>query len=591
MKTLSLGTIALIAATMLSSCAMKPSEKDIIVLYTTDVHGAYLPFDIRNNMPAVTSMANVCTYVNQQRLEYPDAVFLFDTGDCLQGQPSMYYYNFVDTVSPHLVPLVYNYMGYDAVGLGNHDVETGEKVYYERVAKQLRKQWLCANAIDERTGEPMFTPYRVFTRSGIKVAVLGMITPNIPAWLPKKLWPHLEFQDMVECAQHWVPIIQEKEQPDILIGLCHSGTDYHVDGNDLDTKKNENGSIPVAIKVPGFDLILCGHDHQGNMLTITNVNGDSVKVLDAQTQAAKVGRAKIHLVLNKETNRYDKQIETELIDMTQYEPDKDYCKTFQYAVNEVNEFVDAPIGYLSKTIYGEPSLFGPSEFMDLIHNAQLEATSADVSFAAVLAAHDSVAAGPVTMRQLFTLYRYENSLVTVNMTGEEVERYLNYGISKQYNGMKNENDHLLAFLFDENGEIAYNVYGPRFLTPTFNFTSAAGIKYQINLDKPQGKQLTIISMSDGSKFDKTKTYKVALNSYQANGGGNFVPEGLGWSKQEFEKHVIAWSDQDVRHYIADYLHKHDTIVPKLRGDWSVVPDKWFKKGVETDMKFINPNQR
>ena len=86
-------------------------------------------------------------------------------------------------------------------------------------------------------------------------------------------------------------------------------------------------------------------------------------------------------------------------------------------------------------------------------------------------------------------------------------------------------------------------------------------------------------MSDGSKFDKTKTYKVALNSYQANGGGNFVPEGLGWSKQEFEKHVIAWSDQDVRHYIADYLHNHDTIVPKLRGDWSIVPDKWFKKGV------------
>lgn len=591
MKVLSLGAIALLAATMLSSCAMKPNETDIIVLYTTDVHGAYLPFDIRNNAPAVTSMANVCTYVNQQRLEYPDAVFLFDTGDCLQGQPSMYYYNYVDTVSPHLVPLVYNYMGYDAVGLGNHDVETGEKVYLNRVAPQLRKPWLCANAIDERTGEPMFSPYRVFTRSGIKVAVLGMITPNIAAWLPKKLWPHLEFQDMVECAEHWVPIIQEKEHPDILIGLFHSGTDYHIDGSNLDTYKNENGSIPVATKVPGFDLILCGHDHQGNMFTIANVNGDSVKVLDAQTQAAKVGRAQIHLVLDKTTNRYRKQITTELIEMTDYEPDNDYCKTYQYAVDEVNKWVDAPIGYFTQTLYGEPSLYGPSKFMDFIHDVQLEASGADVSFASVLAAHDSVPAGPITMRQLFTLYRYENTLVTVSMTGEEVEKYLNYGFSKQFNGMKNENDHLLAFMFDDKGNILYNVYGPRFITPTFNFTSAAGIKYQLNLDKPQGKQLKIISMSDGSKFDRSKTYKVALNSYQANGGGNFIPEGLGWDKKVFESRVIDYSDKDVRQYIADYIQAHDTIVPRLRGDWSIAPEKWWKKGMQTDMKFISPNQR
>ena len=591
MKALSFGSFAILSSMVLLSCANRPDQTDIVVLYTTDMHGAYLHYDIRTNMPAVTSMANVCTYVKQQREEYPDAVLLFDTGDCLQGQPSMYYYNYVDTVSPHLVPLVYNYVGYDAVGLGNHDVETGEKVYHDRVAPQFRKRWLCANAIDERTGKPMFTPYRVFKRSGVKVAVLGMITPNIDAWLPKKLWPHLEFQDMVECAEYWLPIIREKEQPDVVVGLFHSGTDYHIDGNDLDTPKNENGSIPVATKIPGFDLILCGHDHQGNMLTITNVNGDSVKVLDAQTAAAKVGRAMIHLVFNKETNKYDKQIETELIDMTEYEPDDDYCKTFQYAVNEVNEFVDSPIGYLTETLYGEPSLYGPSKFMDFIHNVQLDATGADVSFAAVLAAHDSVPAGPITMRQLFTLYRYENTLVTVNMTGEEIEKYLNYGFSKQFNAMKDENDHLLAFMLDDDGNVEYNVYGPRFLTPTYNFTSAAGIKYQFNLNKPRGKQLQITGMSDGSKFDRTKTYKVALNSYQANGGGNFVPEGLGWTKQQFEQHVIEWSDKDVRHYVAEYIQEHDTIVPRLRKDWSVVPENWFKKGIQTDMKFISPNQR
>jgi 2',3'-cyclic-nucleotide 2'-phosphodiesterase/3'-nucleotidase len=195
------------------------------------------------------------------------------------------------------------------------------------------------------------------------------------------------------------------------------------------------------------------------------------------------------------------------------------------------------------------------------------------------------------MRQLFTLYRYENTLVPVSMTGEEVEKYLNYGFSKQFNGMKNENDHLLAFMFDDKGNILYNVYGPRFITPTFNFTSAAGIKYQLNLDKPQGKQLKIISMSDASKFDRSKTYKVALNSYQANGGGNFIPEGLGWDKKVFESRVIDYSDKDVRQYIADYIQAHDTIVPRLRGDWNIAPEKWWKKGMQTDMKFISPNQR
>ncbi len=590
-KTFALGALTLMAVTVLSSCEKRPDQADLVVLYTTDVHGAYLPFDIRNDKPAKTSMANVCTYVKQQRQENPESVLLFDTGDCLQGQPSMYYYNYVDTLSPHLVPLAYNYVKYDAIGLGNHDVETGEKLYHDRLPSQFHMPWLCANAIDERTGEPMFKPYRVFKRQGIKVAVLGMITPNIAAWLPKKLWPNLEFQDMVECAKYWVPYIQKKENPDVLIGLFHSGTDYQVNGNTLDTPMNENGAIPAATKVPGFDLVLCGHDHQGNMLTIANVDGDSVKVLDAQTGAAKVGRAVIHLSKDEETGQYHKTIKTELVDMTQYEPDPEYCNTFQYAVEEVNEYVNAPIGYLTETLQGEPSLYGPSKFMDFIHDVQLWATDADVSFAAVLAAHDSVPAGPITMRQLFTLYRYENMLVTVNMTGEEIEKYLNFGLSMQYNAMKNENDHLLAFMLDEEGNVMTNVYGPRFVTPTFNFTSAAGIKYKVNVDKPKGQQLQIIEMSDGSKFDREKTYKVALNSYQASGGGNFIPVGLGWSRPHLESQVVEWSDKDVRQYVADYIQEHDTIVPRLRGDWSVSPEGWWKNGIKTDRKFINPNQR
>lgn len=582
---------ATLAAAMLTSCSSRPQEADIVVLYTTDVHGAYLTWDIRQNAPARTSMANVCTYVNQQRSAHPDQLLLLDTGDMLQGQPSMYYYNYIDTTSIHAAAAAYNYLQYDAVGVGNHDIETGEACYGKRVPSQFQMPWLCANAIDQRTGEPMFQPYSVFDRSGVKVAVLGMITPNIGAWLPKQLWPNLEFEDMVECAQKWVPLIQEREKPDVLVGLFHCGNNYEANGNTIDTYKNENGGVAAAIKVPGFDLVLCGHDHQTSLREVVNVNGDTVQVLDAQTQAAKVGRADLHLTYDKQTGRYHKQITTSLVDMNEYEPDAQYTAAMQHYVDEVNHYVDAPLGELTQTLYGQASLFGPSEFIDFIHDVQLWATDAQISLVSVLSPHDSVPAGPITMRQLFTLYKYENLLFKVKMTGDEVRRYLDFGFNRQFGYMRSANDHLMAFQTDENGEVLYNNYGAQFTTPTFNFTCAAGIRYTLDVSKPLGERLTILSMSDGSAFDPEQVYEVAINSYQASGGGDFVTKGLGWDDDELGKRLLSTTPKDVRRYVADYITEHKVIVPHLRGDWAIIPTAWWQQGVERDQKLINRNHR
>lgn len=591
MKIFSLLTSATLAATMLTSCSSRPEEADIVVLYTTDVHGAYLAWDIRQNAPAKTSMSNVCTYVKQERSAHPDQLLLLDTGDMLQGQPSMYYYNYIDTTSVHVAAAAYNFLQYDAVGVGNHDIETGEDCYGKRVPNQFQMPWLCANAIDQRTGEPMFQPYSVFKRSGVKIAVLGMITPNIGAWLPKQLWPNLEFEDMVECAQKWVPIIEEREKPDVLVGLFHCGNNYEANGNTIDTYKNENGGVAAAIKVPGFDLVLCGHDHQTSMKEVVNVNGDTVKVLDAQTQAAKVGRADLHLTLNKQTGRYNKQITTSLVEMSEYAPDEQYNAAMQHCIDEVNNYVDNPLGELTQTLYGQASLFGPSEFIDFIHDVQLWATDAQISLVSVLSPHDSVPAGAITMRQLFTLYKYENLLFKVKMTGEEVRRYLDFGFDRQFGYMKSANDHLMAFLTDEKGEVIYNNYGAQFSTPTFNFTCAAGIRYTLDVSKPKGQRLTILSMSDGSTFDPEKMYEVAINSYQASGGGDFVTKGLGWDKDELNKRLLSTTPKDVRRYVADYITEHKVIVPHLRGDWAVIPTDWWQKGIERDKKLINRNHR
>ncbi|MCK5457264.1 MAG: bifunctional metallophosphatase/5'-nucleotidase, partial [Melioribacteraceae bacterium] len=190
------------------------------IIETTDTHGAIFPYDFTNAKPNNHSLAQVHTYVEQQRNDKTHEVVLLSNGDILQGTPAVYYYNFEKTDELHLYAQVMNYMKYDAGSVGNHDIETGHPVY-DKFVKELNFPWLSANSIDVKTEKPYFKSYTIIERKGVKVAVLGMITPAIPDWLPPKIWEGMRFDDMIETAKEWVSIISEKENPDILIGLFH----------------------------------------------------------------------------------------------------------------------------------------------------------------------------------------------------------------------------------------------------------------------------------------------------------------------------------------------------------------------------------
>ena len=162
----------------LIGCIQRPKEVDLTLLYTTDLHGSILPYDFNKDRDAATSLANISSYVKGERQKNNDGILLLDAGDFLQGPPSIYYSNFEDTVSRHIQARVMDFIGYDAATVGNHDIEPGEAVY-SRVQKDFSFPWLAANAIDTRTGKPFFQPYEIFNKNGVKVAVLGMITPTI----------------------------------------------------------------------------------------------------------------------------------------------------------------------------------------------------------------------------------------------------------------------------------------------------------------------------------------------------------------------------------------------------------------------------
>lgn len=552
---------------------------------TTDVHGALFPWDFIHDKAASTSLAQVYTYVQEQRANKSQSVILLDNGDILQGQPLVYYSNFEKTTSEHICARVMNYMKYDAATIGNHDIEAGHAVY-DKLEKEFDFPWMAANADNTTTNQPYFKPYTILNRNGVRIAILGLITPGIPMWLPKTIWSGIEFQDMILSAKKWVEIIQKTEQPDVLIGLFHAGVQATYNGQNAEMPCNENAAQLVAEQVSGFDVVFVGHDHHSWNYSVKDPNGRSVLILGTESASRNIAEASIVLNKNKKSNQWEKVTEGKLIPVENMEADKAFMTEFAPAIEEVKAYVSKPIGRFTKTISSRESIFGESSFVDLIQRIQLELTNADVSFAAPLSFNAEINEGEIYVRDMFNLYRYENLLYTMKMSGQEIKDYLEYSFGLWFNQMKSPEDHLLKFNRDENGEVILSRGKPQLAASFYNFCSAAGIVYTVDVSKPTGEKVSIHSMANGKDFDLKKEYTVALNSYRGNGGGGHLTLGAKIPNQELSARVITSTEKDLRYYLMKWIEKENSVTPSLLGNWTVIPNDWWKKGKEKDEKLL-----
>ena len=557
----------------------------IKIIETSDVHGSLFPYDFINNKTINTSLAQIYTYVKEERANKKQSVILLDDGDILQGQPDVYYYNFEKTNVPHICSEIMNYMKYDAGTVGNHDIEPGHSVY-DKINKEFNFPWLAANAINTKTGNPYFKPYTIIKRGRIKIAVLGLITPAIPNWLPKKIWSGIRFDDMIETARKWVKIIKEKEKPDLLIGLFHSGIEYNYNGQSAEKRFNENASKLVAEEVPGFDLILAGHDHKIWNFTVKDPNGKNVLILDPSNAARNAAVATLTFKYDSTLSSWVKEITGEIVSSKDFQPDPGYMNKFASAINEVKKYVSKPLGIFTKTISTRESMFGDSPFVDLIQKVQLELTDADVSFSEPLSFNAQIKKGTVYVSDMFKLYRYENLLYTMKMTGQEIKDYLEYSFGNWFNQMKNANDDLINFKKDSAGKIIYIRNEAQLTTNYYNYSSAAGINYTVDVSKPIGKRVTITSFTNGKPFRLNKYYKVAMNSYRGNGGGGHLTLGAKIPKEDISNRIITSTPKDLRYYIMKWIEKNKTITPDALNNWKVIPKNWWLKGKEKDYKIL-----
>ena len=551
------------------------------VIETSDVHGHFFPYDFMEKKPLKGTLSRANTYITRERQKYGDRLLLLDNGDILQGQPCVYWSNYVMPEDENLAAQVINYMKYDAETVGNHDVEPGHKVY-DKWIREVRCPLLGANIVKEecKNGEAnpqsIYTglkPYSVHYKDGVKIVVLGMLTPAIPNWLNKSVWKGMEFEEMTACAKKWIQYIKETERPDLIFGLFHSG----LKGGIKTDEYEEDATESVAREVPGFDIIFFGHDHQVHNEWITCKDGNRVLCIDPSCYVSNVAEVEIELTY-VDGRLTKKDIKGTIVSVRDEEVDQRMVSHFQPQIDQIKQYVDRRIGRFEHPIYTRESFFGNAAFTDLIHNLQMQISKADISLNAPLSFNATIKAGDVTQGDMFKLYRFENLLFVLRMTGEEIRKHLEYSYDMWTNTMKSADDHALRLneaSKDDQQRTGFQNY-------TFNFDSACGIDYEVDLTKPDGQKVRILQMSNGQPFDEKRWYKVVMNSYRANGGGELLTRGASIPKDSLEGRVLFHSELDQRYYLTQEIERMGTVDPQPNHNWRFVPEEWAKPALKRD---------
>ena len=445
------------------------SQKEIIipVIVTTDMHGTFF-----NTADNEHSLVQTAVFIEEKRKKNPNLILL-DNGDIFQGTADTYYFNYIKTDIQNPTSFVLNFLKYDAATVGNHDTEAGEAVY-RKIESEMKMPWLSANIVDSKTARPLFKPYTIIKRKGVKIAVFGLSTTVTQRALKHEETEKIKVRNMIDVAKKYVSYIINKEKTDVLIGLFHEGAEY---------------SRKVIENVDGFNLVFTGHDHIKNSEIVNSPNGKSVLMLGAEDRNKSVASAQI---------RYSSgnvAVTGSIIPVVNKKSPELIKATAEYKMM-VQKYRSKVVG----TISSDLTTGNEKAYMELIHNALFRISKAEISITAPVSVEKSIPAGDVTVNDLFLLYPFDNTPVTLKLTGNEIKKLLAYSEKLQK---------------DPKGYKRY-----------YNNLSA---KYKTE-----------------AQLDTEKTYTVVMNSYHAFNGGSMLTNGTGLSKEELDKKILKVYKENIR---------------------------------------------
>ena len=546
---------------------------------TGDVHGAYME----------GGLASAATWIATQRNTLGRNFIYLDAGDLLQGGTAAYYANFIlphsappTAVAPsaadfsHPAAEMLNYLGCSAAAIGNHDIEMGEQAWGS-FARTCNAPLLAANM--EGPPDSPLRPYTIVecgpAEDPIRIAIIGMITEALSYWVPKNNWKGYKCRPILSCLGRWIEEIKAKEHPHAIVGLFHSG----LKGGIIEKKESilEKCTLRAAKEIPGLDLIIYGHDHRLNCQHLTGANGRDLLLLNPGSHGSMLVYADLEFEQPQSLgSRWRISSGTaRSLSLEGLEPDKEFLERFGWLRTQGESYANRPIATLTKELHLKEIFHGPCEFMDLLHQAQLKATGAQISFASPLFIEEVLHKGVLRQRHLYKLYRFENMLCTMAVSGREIKNLLEYSYSEWICTMRTIEDPMFLL-----GKPLSADTPAWFKNIVWDFDTACGIDYDVDLRQPYGKRITIHGLYNPLQesaplqpFLPDKQYTVVVNSYRACGGGLLWTRGAGIPHRELPKRIISTTREDRRTILAKRLAQQP-LIPQLISRWRFLPKEW-----------------
>ncbi|WP_406416861.1 bifunctional metallophosphatase/5'-nucleotidase [Streptomyces sp. NBC_01614] len=556
--------------------ASRPKKRyALTVMGTTDLHGNVFNWDYFKDAEYADAKGNakglsrVSTLVNEVRDEKGRRnTLLIDAGDTIQGTPLTYYYAKVDPITAkggpvHPMAAAMNVIGYDAVALGNHEFNYGIETL-RKFEDQCHFPLLGANALDAKTLKPAFPPYfikkfHVPGAPSVKVAVLGLTNPGIAIWDKAYVEGKMVFPGLEEQAAKWVPRLRSMGA-DVVVVSAHSGSSGTSSyGGQL--PYIENSAALVAQQVPGIDAILVGHAHTeiAELLVTNEKTGKTVVLSEPLCYAQRLSLFDFELVLDKGCWKVE-SVKATVRDSKTVADDPKITKLLKDDHDIVVEYVNQIVGTATEKLTTVDARYKDAPIIDLITKVQEDVVKAAlagtehaslpvISQASPFSRTSEIPAGNVTIRDLSSLYVYDNTLVAKLMTGAQVKAYLEYSAE---------------YFVQTAADAAVDVdkltnAGNR---PDYNYDYVSGLSYEIDIAQAAGSRIKNLAYN-GAALDDAQKFVFAVNNYRANGGGAFPHVA---SAQEL------WSEStEIRTRIAEWVTAKGVLDPKdfASVDWKL----------------------